>query len=280
MNDTLERNVLLGSTACWTASVRALESRRPDRLFEDPWAESLAGPIGAAWLAQRTPESVIPIVLRTRYFDDALQQVTAHAPLRQIVLVAAGLDTRAYRLPWPAGTRLFEIDQADVLARKHQILDQAQARPHCERQPIGLDLTADWPAALIAAGFQPDRPSGWLMEGLLFYLPDELIVHLLDSVTTLTAPGSWLGCDVINRSVLTSPFTRPWIEMQAQAGAPWIGTLDDPKTFFAARGWTATLTQAGQPEVNHGRWHLPVIPVEMPNMPHNWLVTAQKISAA
>ena len=85
-----------------------------------------------------------------------------------------------------------------------------------------------------------------------------------------------MGFDIINSAVLTSPWTRPWVEMQAQSGAPWIGTLDDPRGFLAVRGWKTTLTQAGQPEANHGRWRLPVIPVTLPDMPHNWFVTAQR----
>jgi hypothetical protein len=85
-----------------------------------------------------------------------------------------------------------------------------------------------------------------------------------------------MGFDIINSTVLTSPWTRPWVEMQANAGAPWIGTLDDPVGFLAARGWQATLSQAGEPDANHGRWALPVLPAAMPGVPHNWLVTALK----
>ena len=93
----------------------------------------------------------------------------------------------------------------------------------------------------------------------------------------MAAPGSWLGFDIINSLVLSSPYTRKWVEMQAQEGAPWIGALDDPLGFLAARGWKASVSQAGEPEANHGRWRLPVLPVLMPDMPHNWYVTAQKV---
>lgn len=85
-----------------------------------------------------------------------------------------------------------------------------------------------------------------------------------------------MGFDIINGVVLTSPWTRPWVEMQAAAGAPWIGTMDDPVRSLAERGWQATLTQAGQPDANHGRWPLPIIPTTMPGMPHNWYVTAAR----
>jgi hypothetical protein len=92
----------------------------------------------------------------------------------------------------------------------------------------------------------------------------------------LSVPGSWLGFDIINSLTLTSPYTRQWIEMQASSSAPWIGILDDLVGFLAARGWKTTLSQAGAPDANHGRWHLPVIPVTLPDMPHNWFVSARK----
>jgi O-methyltransferase involved in polyketide biosynthesis len=116
----------------------------------------------------------------------------------------------------------------------------------------------------------------WLLEGFLFNIPTESISHLLDEVNGLSSSSSWLGFDIINSATLTSPYTHPWIEMQAKSGAPWIGTMDDPSGFLTTRGWKTALTQAGAPDANHGRWHLPVIPVTMPDMPHNWFVTAKK----
>jgi methyltransferase (TIGR00027 family) len=267
---------LLGSTARWTAAVRAQENGRENRLFNDPWAATLAGQEGQAWLAQRPADSVIPIILRTRFFDDFLQCITRQHGIRQVVLMAAGLDTRAFRLSWPEQTRLFELDQPSILCYKEQILRSAGAQPACVRQTIEVDLTGPWKETLLKTGFNQQQPSGWLLEGFLFYLSHELITHLLNEVTSLAAPGSWLGFDTINSAVLTSPWTRPWIEMQAKSGAPWIGTLDDPEGFLVAQGWKATLTQAGAPEANHGRWPYPVLPVTIPGMPHNWYVTAQK----
>ena len=273
--DTL-RSSALEETAHWTAAARAGESERSDGLFVDPWAASLAGPVGMSWLAQRTPDAVLPMVLRTRYFDDWLGSAAGRDGIRQIVLMAAGLDTRAYRLQWPDGTRLFELDREAVLSHKDGVLRAAGATPTCARHAVEADLTRDWADGLLAAGFDPAQPSGWLLEGLLFYLADEDIARLLDGVTSLAATGSRLGFDVINEAVLTSPWTRPWVEMQAQAGAPWIGTMDDPQSFLADRGWRAALTQAGQPDANHGRWTLPVMPTTMPGMPHSWYVTAQR----
>jgi methyltransferase (TIGR00027 family) len=269
-------NGSLASTARWAASVRAMESAREDRLFDDPWAAALAGAEGAAWIEQRSPDSVAPMTLRTRFFDDFLQRTAAEHAVRQVVLVAAGLDTRAYRLHWPAGTRLFELDQPPVLDYKEQVLRSAGAQPACERHAIRVDLTGPWREALVEAGFDAQQPSVWLLEGFLFYLPNEQVRQLLDEVTSLAAPGSWLGFDVINSSMLTFPWARSWVEMQAQAGAPWIGTMDDPVVFLAARGWQATLSQAGAEDANYGRWPLPVLPTTMPDVPHNWFVTAEK----
>lgn len=266
----------LEETSRWTAAVRALEHAREDRLFEDPWADALAGAEGRAWLADRTPESVVPIVLRTRYFDDWLRRIGERGEIRQVVLLAAGLDTRAYRLDWPDRMHLFELDRPAVLRHKDGILAAAGARARCSRRAVEADLTGSWTEALLDAGFDESRPSGWLLEGFLFYIAVEAIARLFDAVSELSAPGSRIGFDIINGQVLTSPWTRPWAEMQAAAGAPWIGTMDDPVRFLAERGWQATLTQAGQPDADHGRWQLPVLPTTMPDMPHNWFVTARR----
>jgi methyltransferase (TIGR00027 family) len=266
----------LASTAHWTASVRALENSRQDRLFADPWAATLAGEEGQRWLAQRTPDSVLPIVLRTRYFDDCLQRITQEAAICQVVLLAAGLDTRAFRLAWPEGTHLFELDQPDVLDAKENVLRAAGALPACERHVLPVDLNGPWQERLVTNGFNPGQPSAWLLEGFLFYLPTENGLRLLNDLGYLAAPRSWLGFDVINSAMLTSPLTRQWVEMQASSGAPWIGVLDDPRAFMEERGWQVFLTQAGQPEANHGRWRLPILSTEMPGVPHNWFVTADK----
>jgi methyltransferase (TIGR00027 family) len=267
---------LLGATARWTAAVRAKESARQDRLFYDPWAAALAGQEGESWIEGRSEDSVAPIALRTRFFDDALQRMALQDGIRQVVLMAAGLDTRAFRLSWPAGTRLFELDQAPVLAYKERILGSAGAQPACERQTIEADLTAPWQERLVQAGFAPGCPSGWLLEGFLFYLPDDSLAHVLDEVTGMAAPGSWLGFDIVNRNTLTSPWTRQWIQMQADSGAPWIGWLDDPEGFLAARGWQASLTQPGEEGANFGRWAYPVIPRPLPDMPRSWYVVARR----
>ncbi|MFN2148059.1 MAG: SAM-dependent methyltransferase [Anaerolineales bacterium] len=266
----------LANTAAWTAAVRAMETRRPDKLFDDPYAEALAGEVGAAWIAGCTAESVAPITLRTRFFDDFLTHITQEDGIRQVVLVGAGLDTRAYRLHWPDGTHLFEIDQPQVLERKERLLLEAGARPACTLLTAAVDVTGLWQEALLEAGYQPGQSSGWLVEGLLFYLPSEAILNLLQGVMEMAAPESWIGFDVVNSEMYSSPLSAQWLEMQRTCGAPWIGSLDDPAAFLAQHGWQATLTQAGQPDANYGRWPFPVYPTDMTRMPHNWFVTARK----
>ncbi len=266
----------LEATARWTAAVRAAETGRDDRLFNDPWAAALAGAEGASWLATRPPGSTLPIAIRTRYFDDWLRDVAIDDGIRQVVLLAAGLDTRAYRLPWASATTVFELDRPAVLEEKRDALASAGAMPACQRRPVVADLSGDWEGALVDAGLDPAARTAWLLEGLLFYLSRDVIDRILDGVTRLSAPGSRLGFDIVNGHVLTSPWTRAWVEMQAAAGAPWIGSMDDPAAELASRGWIAAVTQPGSPGANHGRWTLPVVPPEMTEMPHSWYVTAER----
>jgi methyltransferase (TIGR00027 family) len=266
----------LEATARWTAAVRALERRQPDPLVDDPWAERLAGPEGIAWLAEQKAGAVLPIVLRTRYFDDWLDGATIAGTVRQVVLLGAGLDARAWRLPWRAGTTVYEVDGPDVLDAKAATMDEAVAVAACDRRAVAADLCSDWTRPLAAAGLDRNAPTAFLAEGILCYLPVAAIARVLDGVTALAAPGSRLGFDVVNHAVFESPYTRAWIEMQAAAGAPWLGWLDDPVMALAARGWSATLCQPGEPGANHGRWTLPVPPASRPDLPHNWYVTASR----
>jgi methyltransferase (TIGR00027 family) len=266
----------LEATARWTAAVRAMETARDDRLFEDPWAAELAGREGHAWIEARTPDSVLPLVIRTRYYDDWLLAILGAPELRQVVLMGAGLDTRAYRLPWPDRCVVFELDRAAILEHKAAILERAGAAARCERRTVVADLREPWTLALEAAGFDAGRPAAWLLEGLLFYLPGDDVVRVLDTISVATTGSSRLGFDIVNAAVLTSPFTKPWVDMQAAAGAPWLGTIEDPVGFLAERGWAPSLTQAGQPDADYGRWTLPVVPTYVPDFPHYWFVTATR----
>lgn len=268
-----------GLTARWTAAARAQESARPDALFTDPWAEALAGREGAEWLQSRGG-SVAPMVVRTKYFDDFMQRIVRDEGIRQVVIVAAGLDTRACRLNWPADLHWYELDQPFVLHYKQHILQTAGVRANCKRKAVGVDLSTNWQTSLQTMGFETFVPTLWLLEGLLFYLPDEAGLHVLQAVDGLSAPGSWLGFDCVNHATLTSPITHAWIEMQAAQGAAWLGALDDPEAYLGGLGWSAALTAPGMPDANYGRWTLPVIPLKMPDMPHTWYVTAKKTGSA
>lgn len=267
----------LASTARWIAAVRAHESRREDRLFHDRWAATLAGPEGEAWIKVRgdTP-SLQVIAIRVRFFDEFVERATGEQGIRQVALLGAGFDTRAFRLPWPVGTRLFEVDRAEVLVEKEQAMRADGARPACDRRVVAADLVGRWGEALIEAGFRRNQPACWLLEGLLFYLPSDTGRELLDVVTALSAPGSRLGFDIPNRITLVHAWTRAWVDMQAASGAPFLGTMEDPRGEMADRGWTATVVQAGDKDANYGRWPYPAIPHDVPDVPRHWFVTAER----
>ncbi len=279
MNEYSQEAIAL--TAHWTAAIRAQESARPDRLFDDPWAALLAGPEGDAWL-QGLPDQLRQGTatfqpIRTRFFDDLLLRATAQKQIRQVVLLAAGLDTRAFRLSWPAGTRLFELDQPGLLDYKARLLSAAGAIAACERNTIGVDLAAEsWPEALYAAGFTPEERTVWLLEGFLFYLEEADVLQMLDQVSALAAPGSWLGLDVTNRAMLTSPWRRDWLESLRRAGTPQRSAMDEPEAVLGARGWQVTVVQPGEDAANYGRWPYPVAPRAAAEIPRSFLVTAER----
>lgn len=237
----------VAATSLITAASRAVESVRPDALFVDPWADALAGAAGREFL-QRHEDALsvrIPIsVVRHRFFDDFLIDAAGRG-VRQIVLIAAGLDTRAYRLDWPAGTSVSEVDQPQVLAYKQQVLDDAGADPTCLRVPVDADLRQDWPTALLAAGLRADLPAVWLVEGLLFYLPETAAQNLLTTMASLSGPGSLLGTDTMSATMLASEERRTWVQLYADAGAPFVFGTDDPGAFVRSCGW--------KPEIHLGR---------------------------
>jgi methyltransferase (TIGR00027 family) len=141
------------------------------------------------------PRMVDTFAARARFFDDFFAEAGS-AGLRQVVIVASGLDARPYRLSWPAGTTLYEIDQPEVIEFKTTTLAELGATPAAEHRPVGIDLRDDWAAALQGAGFDAARPTAWLAEGVLIgFLPPEAEVRLLDNVTELSAPGSKFSAD-------------------------------------------------------------------------------------
>src|SRR6185312_7441407 len=141
---------------------------------------------GSPWGLTQMPAS---IAARTRYFDEFFADA-AGAGIRQAVVLASGLDTRAYRLDWPTGMAVFEIDQPAVIEFKTTTLAGLGAEPKADLRPVAVDLREDWSTELNAAGFEPTRPSAWIAEGLFGYLAPESQDRLLDAVTALSAPGS------------------------------------------------------------------------------------------
>jgi methyltransferase (TIGR00027 family) len=245
-----------------TAAVRAHESQRADRLFDDPWAAALAGPEGERRFLQ-LEDAGGSIIVRTRFFDEFLHQTIALSDIRQLVMPACGLDTRAFRLSWPPDTCLFELDQPAVLQYKEQILHAQQAIPRCQRRLVPVDLTeASWPNSLLEAGYNPAQPSVWLVEGLLFYLPNPVIFQLLEQIGDLCSPQSWLAFDAIHSAMTTSPLMQKRIERVARLGVPWIGTIDDPVALLSSLGWQATVISTARKSYEYNRPVYPFIPQE------------------
>jgi methyltransferase (TIGR00027 family) len=234
----------IGATALMTAASRALESERGDgkALLSDELARPLAGEQGFALLAEAarigvpsSTEGSAVFVVRHRFFDDVLMGLTERG-VRQLVLVAGGLDTRAYRLAWPADTVLFEIDQPHVLAYKDGVLAERGARARCDRREVPGDLREDWPTALLEHGFDPERPTAWVAEGILFYVPEPSVHHMLDDMRRLSAPGSHLLTDVLGTK--NGP---PQVVADLFAGwdAPFVFFSDDPEGLLRGHGWAA-----------------------------------------
>ncbi|MGS2586162.1 class I SAM-dependent methyltransferase [Streptomyces hebeiensis] len=198
----------VGLTALLVAAARAIETHRSDSLARDVYAEHFvrAAPASAGWPVrlQEAPDGdANPLWgrfaryfgLRTRVLDDFLLR-SVRAGARQVVLLGSGLDARAFRLDWPPGCVVFEIDREGVLRFKQEVLDGLSATPRATRLPIPVDLRADWDGALTDAGFDTTAPSVWLAEGLLFYLPNAVETSLIDTVHRLSAEGSALAFEV------------------------------------------------------------------------------------
>jgi methyltransferase (TIGR00027 family) len=248
----------VGGTGLTIAGIRAAETERADRLFADPLAAAFVAAAGAP-PSQATGRQATAlrlwVVARTVFLDELVMAACADGA-RQVVLLGAGFDTRAFRLPWPPGMRCFEMDTPDVLASKEQVLTAQHAVPRCERITVPGDLRDDWPAALRAAGLRPDQPTAWVAEGLLVYLSPDDVDELLDRVTSLSAPGSRLGLTF--RSRAPADQSSPAVALRRSA-AP-----DDPVGWLAGHGWAAQLTGAREVLQAHGR-AVPAAPARQAN---------------
>ncbi|HSS26290.1 MAG TPA: class I SAM-dependent methyltransferase [Mycobacterium sp.] len=210
--DTWDLASSVGATATMVAAARAVATRADRPLIDDPYAEPLVRAVGVDLLTQLATGEVNPndlkdvhdgasgstgamsrmadnMAVRTKFFDEFFLEATK-AGIKQVVILASGLDSRAYRLPWPAQTVVYEVDQPQVIGFKTRTLAELGAAPTADRRVVAIDLRDDWPTALRTAGFDPAQPTAWSAEGLLGYLPPEAQDRLLDTITELSAPGS------------------------------------------------------------------------------------------
>jgi methyltransferase (TIGR00027 family) len=268
------------ATSLVVAAARAAEHRRQDRLFEDPFAELF---LRAADRLAGNGESVVgraaaflrefgdqPAV-RTAYLDRHLLRAAAGG-CRQVVLLASGMDTRAFRLDWPDGTRVFDLDLPQVLDFRRHVLAQAGAAPRCDHRPVAVDLRDDWGAALTAAGFSPDEPTAWLAEGILYALPAEAAELLLERVTALSAAGSTFAADYFERSEALLAVTRivspDWVRLWESGPAGSTGA------WLARFGWQPDVRDLVEAADGYGRPVPGLFDATRSGNGGSWLVTA------
>ena len=285
-DDTWDLATSVGATATMVAAARAIATKADEPLIDDPFAEPLVRAVGVDFLTRWASGEItgaevdvdgagwglshMPAAMaaRTRYFDGFFADA-AEAGIRQAVILAAGLDARAYRLDWPSDMVVYEIDQPQVVEFKRATLAEFGAAPTAELRAISIDLRDDWPAALRAAGFDPTAPSAWIAEGLFGYLPPEAQDRLLDAVTELSAPGSRLGSEAVPNQANTHLESAR--EKMRAATAKWRehgfdldfnelgfdGERNDVGDYLDSRGWSSIGTPMGQLLADNG---FPAIP--------------------
>jgi methyltransferase (TIGR00027 family) len=262
--DSWDLATSVGATATMVAAARAAATRRVEPVINDQFAEPLVRAVGLDVFTRVAsgeldfadvvgdfgfPRMVDTFAARARFFDDFFAEAGSRG-LRQVVIVASGLDSRPYRLSWPAGTTLYEIDQPEVIDFKITTLSQLGAAPVAAHRPVGIDLREDWPAALQRAGFDAAKPTAWLAEGVLIgFLPPTSEVRLLDNVTALSAPGSTFAADYGTLLGQTEEarqraqtLTDRWREYGLDldyAELAYPGDHTDVATHLQAHGWDA-----------------------------------------
>lgn len=281
-------------TALLTTALRTKESTRPDRLYNDPYAHALAGEVGTALFdevakmthlnrevvasdSRNLPNTFDYNAIRTRFLDDWLTATVAEGGFDQVIIAAAGMDTRAYRLNWPHPVHIYEIDRRAVLDHKQAVLAEYVPTDNVTRHLVRTDLLADdWRADLIAAGFGPSRRAVWLLEGLLYYIPEASARRLLAELQDFCTLGSPLACDLINEVALTAPSTRKLSQLFAAWGSPWLFGTDEPEQLMTSYGFDAIAVQPGERGADYGRWKDPVIAREVPGIPRVFYVHGKR----
>lgn len=255
--DTWDLASSVGATATMVAAQRALSHR--EKLIDDPYAEPLVRAVGVdlfnrmldgdldltsvepGFTPLRAAESM---AVRTRFFDTMFLDAAA-AGVRQAVILAAGLDARGYRLPWPAGTTVYEVDQPEVIEFKTTTLAGLGAKPSATLRTVAIDLREDWPKALQDSGFDPTQPTAWSAEGLLIYLPPHAQDTLFDNITALSAPGSRLATEhVPELAAFTDERSQAMADRLKELGSDiemadlvYHGERSHVVDYLAERGW-------------------------------------------
>jgi methyltransferase (TIGR00027 family) len=289
-DDSWDIATSVGTTAVMVAAARARETDSPDPLIRDPYARMLvAGADAGVWekfldqamqdrIAASDPEAAALFAnmlsyqaVRTLFFDTFFTNAAA-AGIRQVVILASGLDSRAYRLAWPDGTVVYEIDQPKVLEYKAATLAEHGVQPTADCRGVAIDLRQDWPTALKAAGFDPARPSAWLAEGLLMYLPAEAQDRLFEQITELSAPGSRVSAETVRhldeerRAQMRQRWEKMADELNIERTVDIADlTYNDPHRadvteWLGAHGWTASGQSSSDEMRRLGRW------VEVPDL--------------
>lgn len=265
-NDTWDLASSVGATATMVAAARAIATSVDDPLIDDPFAEPLVRAVGVDFFTRLASGELDAAVLdaghpgwgmqlminmmaaRTRYFDDFFHDAT-RAGIRQGVILASGLDARAYRMHWADGMKVYEIDQPQVLEFKSTTLAGMRALPTTNLKFVPIDLRHDWPAALREAGFDTGQPTAWIAEGLLAFLPSDAQDRLFDEITALSAPGSRLATETFgNTPDVDSEQAREKMRIFAQRWSDqgldvdlsdlWYhGDRNDVAKYLDTRGW-------------------------------------------
>lgn len=259
--DTWDITTSVGATALFVAAARALEAQKPEPLALDPYAEVFCRAVGGQWadiLDGKAPDSKLMTeefgkhfvdfqAARTRYFDRFFA-AAADAGVRQVVILAAGLDSRAYRLDWPAGTVVYELDQPQVLEFKRGVLEGRGDVPRARRVEVAVDLRDDWPGALAAHGFDPSAPAAFIAEGLLIYLPATAQGALFAGIEALAAAGSQIGIEE-GRPMPAAAFEALRDRERAEQGLDgsfftlvYNEQFAPAADYFGERGWRAHRT--------------------------------------
>lgn len=266
----------ISHTARIVAAKRAIEQERPDRLFEDPFAADLAGEEVETLLERwRSTGKDINrlrqvrtryVAIRTRIFDDFL--LACNEQIQQVVILGAGLDARAFRLNWQLDTWVYEVDRSEVLQEKMMILQDVQ--PRCHHQMIECDLTQAWHTFLLTSGFDPNQPTIWLLEGVLMYLQESDVHQVLQTLSSLSATNSALGCDLVSVGSIETG-----LQSRGRVRRYWQFGTDDPAGLLAQYGWQASMQEPGDAGASFGRYTKSSQPVDTQGR-RIVLVTARK----